>query len=97
MKTKKLYRSRVDRKILGVCGGIGEWIGIDSTFVRIALGIAMLYYGLGIGLYVLLAFVIPLEPYRQDDYNSFYNSRFYSQQDTDKQRERKDVTPPDKE
>ena len=32
---KKLYRSRKDRKIAGVCGGIGEYLGIDPTILRV--------------------------------------------------------------
>ncbi len=33
---KKLYLSRKDRKIFGVCGGIGEACGVDPTLVRLA-------------------------------------------------------------
>lgn len=32
---KKLYKSDVDRKLCGVCGGIAEYLGIDSTIVRL--------------------------------------------------------------
>ena len=35
MTGKKLYRSRTDVKISGVCGGIAEYLGIDSTIVRV--------------------------------------------------------------
>jgi len=34
-KVKKLYRSKKDRMLAGVCGGIGEYFGIDSTLIRI--------------------------------------------------------------
>jgi phage shock protein C len=34
---KKLYLSKTDRKILGVCGGISEMTGIDSTLIRLIL------------------------------------------------------------
>jgi phage shock protein C len=34
---KKLYLSKTDKKILGVCGGISEMTGIDSTLIRLAL------------------------------------------------------------
>jgi len=34
---KKLYLSKTDRKILGVCGGISEMTGVDSTLVRLTL------------------------------------------------------------
>ncbi len=32
---RKLYRSRTDRKVAGVCGGIAEWLGWDATLVRV--------------------------------------------------------------
>ena len=34
---KKLYRSRTDKKICGVCGGMGKYFGIDPTIVRLAV------------------------------------------------------------
>jgi phage shock protein C len=34
---KKLYLSKTDRKILGVCGGLAEMFGIDSTIIRLVL------------------------------------------------------------
>lgn len=40
METKKLYRSRTDRKIFGLCGGIGDYLNLDPTVVRIFFIIA---------------------------------------------------------
>lgn len=37
MKMKKLYLSKTDKKILGVCGGLSEMTGIDSTLIRLIL------------------------------------------------------------
>lgn len=34
-ETRKLYRSKVDRKIAGICGGMGEYVNIDPTVMRI--------------------------------------------------------------
>lgn len=34
-ETRKLYRSKVDRKIAGICGGLGEYVNIDPTVMRI--------------------------------------------------------------
>lgn len=45
---KKLTRSKTDRKILGVCGGIAEYFNIDSTLVRIAWILMTLFCGLGV-------------------------------------------------
>lgn len=37
MEEKKLYRSKRNRKVCGVCGGIGEYFNIDPTIVRLGL------------------------------------------------------------
>lgn len=56
-----LYRSETDKMLGGVCGGIGNYLGIDSTFVR--LFFALLFFGSGIGLlaYLVLWIVMPSE------------------------------------
>ncbi len=58
--SKRLKKSARDKKIFGVCAGIGEYFGIDSTWVRIAFIMGVLV-GLGfpVPLYILLAFVMP--------------------------------------
>lgn len=58
---KKLCKSRTDRKLAGVCGGIAEYIGIDSTLVRLALVIFCLAGGSGIILYLIAALIMPEE------------------------------------
>ena len=35
METKRLYRSDTDKMLLGVCGGIGEYLNVDSTVIRL--------------------------------------------------------------
>lgn len=40
---KKLYRSSTDKKISGVCGGIAEYFGIDSTIIRIIYAVLSLF------------------------------------------------------
>ena len=60
---KKLYRSKTDRKIAGVCGGLGKYFGIDPTVVRVGFVLLALPGGLpGILPYILLAVIIPAEP-----------------------------------
>ena len=61
-KTKKLYRSRENRMIAGVCGGLGDYFEIDPTLVRLALVFFSLWWGGGILLYLLAWFIIPEEP-----------------------------------
>ncbi len=55
---KKLQRS-ADTKIFGVCGGLGEYFDIDPTIVRIIFLIALVTFGTGLLLYLLLALVMP--------------------------------------
>ncbi len=62
IEVKKLYKSRTDRKLAGVCGGIAEYLEIDSTLVRLALVIFCLAGGSGLILYLIAALVIPDEP-----------------------------------
>lgn len=55
---KRLTRSKKDRMLFGVCGGLGEYFGIDPTFIRLAFA-ALALHGIGIFLYILLAIVMP--------------------------------------
>ncbi len=63
METKKLYRSRTDRMISGVCGGLGKYLGIDPTLIRLVF-VLLLLFGVGSGLilYIILMFIVPEEP-----------------------------------
>jgi len=66
---KKLYRSRSNRMVAGVCGGIAERIGIDPTVIRLAWAVVsiLLWWGLGgIILYIVFAIIIPNEPTHVD-------------------------------
>lgn len=58
-EVKKLFISETDRKIGGVCGGIAEYLDIDSTIVRLAWLIAVLCLGTGILAYIIAWIVIP--------------------------------------
>lgn len=58
---KRLYRPRDDRKISGVCSGIGIYLGIDPTVVRLIWAIAALM-GVGIMAYIVAAIIIPEQP-----------------------------------
>lgn len=59
---KKLYLSSTDKKIAGVCGGIAEFFGIDSTFVRLGYAALVICAGTGILLYILCVLIIPKKP-----------------------------------
>ena len=58
---KKLIRSAADRKLAGVCGGIGEYFGVDPTMVRIGWVLFCLLGGSGVLAYFLCALIIPEE------------------------------------
>lgn len=62
---KKLYLSSTDKKLMGVCGGIGEFFGIDSTLVRLGYAFLVICAGTGILLYILCALIIPKKPMEQ--------------------------------
>jgi phage shock protein C len=61
---KRLYRSRTDRKITGVLGGWAAYLGADPSLVRIGYVLVTVLTGFfpGILLYLLMVFVIPVEP-----------------------------------
>jgi phage shock protein C len=59
---KRLYRSRNERMLAGVCGGIGEYFDIDPTVIRILFVLFALVIGGGILLYIILLIIMPLEP-----------------------------------
>ncbi len=57
---KKLYLSAKDKKIAGVCGGMGEYFEVDSTIIRVLfIIVTLLSFGLGVVGYVLMWAVIP--------------------------------------
>ncbi|MCM1267057.1 MAG: PspC domain-containing protein [Bacteroidales bacterium] len=58
--TKKLMRSRANRMICGVCGGIGEYLNVDATLVRLIWALCSLAsVGMGLIIYFVAAVVIP--------------------------------------
>ncbi|MFW5772675.1 MAG: PspC domain-containing protein [Phototrophicaceae bacterium] len=60
-ETRRLTRSRFDRKVAGVCGGIGEYLGIDPTVIRILFVVGFFMGGQGLLLYIILALFMPEE------------------------------------
>ncbi len=61
-QNKKLYRSRTDRKIAGVCGGLGEYFNFDPTLVRLLFVLGLIFVGGTLLAYLILMFVIPEQP-----------------------------------
>lgn len=65
MNGKKLYKSATDKKISGVCAGIGEYFNVDPTVIRLAW-LLLSFTGSGIIAYIVCAIIMPESPY--DDY-----------------------------
>ena len=61
---KRLYRSRTQRMIGGVCGGIAEYFDIDPTLVRLLFMLSIFAGGAGMILYILELIVMPEAPLR---------------------------------
>jgi len=59
---KRLYKSRSDRMIDGICGGLAEYFGLDPTLVRIAMVLLLLCGGLGLVLYIAAMILMPSNP-----------------------------------
>ncbi|HEY91436.1 MAG TPA: PspC domain-containing protein [Dehalococcoidia bacterium] len=59
--TRRLNRSRDDRVIAGVCGGLGAYFGIDPTIIRVIAVLSIFVGGTGVIAYLIMAIVIPLE------------------------------------
>jgi phage shock protein C len=62
MAIKKLYRSRYEKKVGGVCSGIAKYLSIDVTLVRIITFVAIAFGGVSIWVYILAMILIPVEP-----------------------------------
>ena len=58
---KKLYRSSTNKVICDVCGGIGEYFGVDPTIVRL-VWVLLACSGTGLLAYIIAAVVMPQEP-----------------------------------
>ena len=61
-EAKRLYRSREGRILGGVCGGLAEYLNVDSTVIRILWILFTLAYGIGILAYFICWLIIPEKP-----------------------------------
>jgi len=59
---KKLWRSRTDRKIAGICGGLGDYFRIDSLWLRLLFVLFFLAGGAAFLVYIVMWLIVPLEP-----------------------------------
>ena len=75
-KEKKLYRS-TDKKISGVCAGVAEYFDIDPTIVSVIYALVTFFTlgFVGVAVYFILAFVIPMRPIPDYQYNEYEENR----------------------
>lgn len=62
---KRLYRSRNDRMIGGVCGGLGKFLDIDPTIIRVVVAVLTFPFPATILAYFIMLLVVPEEPLDQ--------------------------------
>ncbi len=88
---KRIYRSRDNQMICGVCSGIAKYFNIDPTIVRILFLITLFTWGSGVLIYIICSIVIPVEPieYAHNTYdsnthdnNTYYDSNSYDNNTT---------------
>ena len=58
MEPKKLYKSKTNRVLTGVCGGIGEYLNVDANIVRLVC-VLMCTTGVGLIVYLTAALLLP--------------------------------------
>ena len=61
MSEKKLVRTQDDKMLLGVAGGIAQYLAIDPAIVRIAFVLLTLLHGWGLIIYFVMAIIMPVE------------------------------------
>jgi phage shock protein C len=60
--TRKLYRSRTNRKLAGVCGGLAEYFNTDATLIRVLFVLLAVLGGSGIVIYLAMWIIVPKQP-----------------------------------
>jgi phage shock protein C len=60
--TRKLYRSRTNRQLAGVCGGLAEYFNLDATLIRVLFVVLAVLGGSGLVIYLVLWIIVPREP-----------------------------------
>ena len=61
-QSRRLYRSRTNRKLAGVCGGLAQNFNIDPTLIRVLFVMLALLGGPGLVIYLLMWIIVPEEP-----------------------------------
>jgi phage shock protein C len=59
---RKLYRSKTNRKLAGVCGGLAQYFNVDATLIRVLFVLLAVLGGSGLVLYLAMWIIVPKEP-----------------------------------
>lgn len=78
MNNRKLRRSKKDSIFAGVCGGLAEYLDLDSSLVRLAWVALTVFAGMSIWVYIIALILIPSEDDFEDDYDDYkeYDDEF---------------------
>jgi phage shock protein C len=60
--TRKLYRSKTNRQVAGVCGGLAQHFNVDATLIRVLFVLLAVLGGSGLVLYAAMWIIVPKEP-----------------------------------
>ena len=69
---KKFYRSKKDKIISGVCGGLSVYLGVDASIIRL-ICVLLGFTGTGLVVYIVACFIDPLEPDEIDSDGEYVN------------------------
>jgi phage shock protein C len=61
-QSRKLYRSRTDRKLAGVCGGLAQYFNLDATLIRVLFIVLAVLGAAGLVIYLAMWIIVPNEP-----------------------------------
>jgi phage shock protein C len=61
-QTRKLYRSRTNRKLAGICGGLAQYFNLDATLMRVLFVVLAVLGGSGLVIYLVMWIIVPNEP-----------------------------------
>jgi len=92
MPTKRIYKSKYDRKIAGVCGGLAEYLDTDPVVIRLIFVALIFAGGLGLLAYLIGWIIIPERRYFRDDSQDFQDQHGnYRSQNYDNKENRRSV------
>jgi phage shock protein C len=60
--TRKLYRSKTNRQLAGVCGGLAEYFNLDVTLIRVLFVLLAVLGGSGLVIYIAMWIIVPKQP-----------------------------------